>query len=125
MAITITETAKNNAWFAFLGDIDNDPGFVVTFNVYAGATLKDTFDKPYNYLTYSSGQLYYDTSLYGNLVFTIPPSTTGINKIELVGTFPVVGEQPIATWYLTTGLNYPSGGTLSLSQFVLSMIADA
>ena len=125
MGMSISETALTNAFYYLRTKLGYGTA-TITFSCYAGATEVDSVTLSVNCMvTASPGVLTYQTSTYGNIVFTIPPSTTGVDSVKLISPLQVGGTQVIGSWSLTSpGLDYPNGGTLSLSQFILSAITE-
>lgn len=130
MAITLTSAFKNSIFTDLLDDAKYGD-LTLLFKIFDSTdTLKDSFTKSVNYFDVASGQVSFNTSTGGNLVFTIPPSTTDIYKIELWGDFTVGSAAGVlAKWVLEATptderLDYPNGGTCALAQWVMSLSTE-
>ncbi|NCD00276.1 MAG: hypothetical protein EOL95_11330 [Bacteroidia bacterium] len=130
MAIRLASTFKN----ALFSDLLDDAKYgdeTLLFKIFDSTdTLKDSFTKSVSYFKVGGGDVEFNTSTGGNLVFTIPPSTTDIYKIELWGDFTVGSAAGVlAKWVLEATptderLDYPNGGTCALAQWVMSLSTE-
>lgn len=130
MAITLETTLKNSMFTDLIYDAAYGDTTLL-FKVFDSSdTLIDSFTKSSNSFDVASGQVTFNTTTGGALVFTIPPSTTDIYKIELWGDFTVGSAAGLlAKWVLDSTpiderLDYPNGGTLALAQWVMSLTTE-
>lgn len=130
MAITLENTLKNSMFTDLIDDAAYSDTTLL-FKVFDSTdTLIDSFTKSANHFDVASGQVTFNISLGGALVFTIPPGTSDVYKIELWGDFPIGSAAGLlARWVLEATptderLDYPNGGTLNLEQWVMSIMTE-
>jgi len=120
MALTF-ETVAKVAVMNYLKNYMKINVEVMTFELYANGVKKDDFTVPSEDFTVdAAGVLKYTGA--AALVFTVPPSTTGVDKIKLKGSFLVSGAQYVSTWTLGVApidyrQDFPNGGTFTLGQY--------
>ena len=131
MAITLSSTLKDLMLNEMI-DVFTFGTTNLTFQcVTTTGTVADSFTVADTYFfTDTDDKMKFNISAYGgNLVFTIPPSTSDVQYIRLKGTLETNGVQILSEWALDATptderLDYPNGGSLSLSQWVMAITAE-
>ena len=101
----------------------------LTFELYSGASLVDSFTRTAAQFSPASGTLFYDDLTSNPLVFTVAPGVSDVDLIKLKGNYLSGGAQYVSQWTLSaTPTDYrpdfPNGGTLKLGQYIMSVTTE-
>ena len=129
MALFMTENGLT-AFFSYIIGNMNQATTTPKFKVYDESfALVDSITSTSSSFTSSSSGVEYNPTINSiPLLFTIPPSTAYITELRLYSTTTsaqahLLGETEFARWTFTAGTypEFPDGGTLSFSQFLLDL----